>query len=169
MSNYIDDPGSRYGDPNDPFYDRRKKLISQLRQGGGMGGGPVHALGGARPMFGGMGRGSRSSFDLPMAALPHITFNPFLSQTNAGVPNLAPPTPNGGGPVAGPPVGAPPAPPPWVTASSPSSAAPPRWGLGYDPLAPPQPGQTTAADPNLKPLYGSPIANPAVIRLLAGF
>lgn len=75
------DSGFSMGDPSD-LEQRKKQLIQKLlatgaRNQSGLSG--LHAL----PLFGGRGRGSS---DLPNAALPSITFNPFLAMA-AGRPN----------------------------------------------------------------------------------
>jgi hypothetical protein len=78
---------------DDPFSDRRQRLIAALRQAGGLGGGRAGGLlRGGRPMIGGLGRGTHSSFDLPFAALPQVSFDPFAAQQALGIPNLSAPS-----------------------------------------------------------------------------
>jgi len=72
--------------------ERRRQLIEALRRAGGIGGGRVMGSLGAKPLFGGFGRSTHSSMDFPQAALPALSFNPFLAQLQRGVPGLQGPT-----------------------------------------------------------------------------
>lgn len=74
----------------DPMSRKRKSLASALLYGGPN---AQRVLGGgARPMFGGLGRGTHSAASLPNAALPALTFNPFMAQLRAGITGLEAPT-----------------------------------------------------------------------------
>ena len=80
------------GDGYDSMDERRRQLLEAMRGGGKtLLGGRKRAL----PLFGGYGRRSGSMADAPPAALPALTFNPWLAQLSRGVSNLASPTQHG--------------------------------------------------------------------------